>query len=96
MTIAALQSALEGVEREARRGLERLRELASPEAENEVYDITLMLRRNVVLLGCLRRLCAGRTTRELHAAFGAPGDFGYGTQLGDALFQIYRGTDTHT
>jgi hypothetical protein len=91
MTIKALETAISGTERETRDGLERLRELASTEAENEVYDITLMLRRNAVLLGCLRRLCVGRTPQEIHAAFGAPGDFGYGTLLGDALMQIYRG-----
>jgi hypothetical protein len=26
----------------------------------------------------------------IHAAFGAPGDFGYGTKEGDALLDLYR------
>jgi hypothetical protein len=86
-----LQAAIEKYGRDASDAIERLRELASPEAENEVYDITLMLRLNLTLLGCLKRLCAGRTAQEIHAAFGAPGDFGYGTPLGDALMRIYRG-----
>lgn len=33
----------------------------------------------------------GRTVREIHEAFGAPGDFGYDTPLGDALASLYRG-----
>ena len=28
--------------------------------------------------------------RDLHAAFGAPGDYGYGTPEGDALYKVYR------
>ncbi len=28
--------------------------------------------------------------KELHAAFGAPGDYGYGTAKGEALFALYK------
>lgn len=41
------------------------------------------------LLGCLRRLVKGRTLREVHDAFGAPGDFGYSHPIGKALRKIY-------
>jgi len=42
------------------------------------------------LVGCLRRLVEGRTPDEIHKAFGAPGDFGYETPIGDALAKVYR------
>ncbi len=40
---------------------------------------------------CARRLVRGRTMKELHDAFGAPGDFGYDTPIGEALARLYRG-----
>jgi hypothetical protein len=39
------------------------------------------------LLCCLARLVAGKT---VHKAFGAPGDWGYGTPIGDALKDFYN------
>jgi hypothetical protein len=45
----------------------------------------------VELVRCLRRLLAGRSVDEVHRAFGAPGDFGYETAIGDALSRVYRG-----
>lgn len=27
---------------------------------------------------------------EVHSAFGAPGDYGYGTREGNALFELYK------
>lgn len=42
------------------------------------------------LVGCLRRLVHTCTAVELHAAFGAPGDWGYDTALGRALSDIYK------
>lgn len=91
MNTKALEVAIEDEERQARAALDRLRDLAPAASENEVYDITLLLRRTTTLLGCLRRLCAVSTREEIHVAFGAPGDFGYGTPLGDALYKLYRG-----
>lgn len=38
---------------------------------------------------CLARLLPGRTIKEVHAAFGAPGSFGYETPIGDALARAY-------
>lgn len=49
------------------------------------------LREAIELAGCLRRLLPGRTVAEIHLAFGAPGDFGYETPIGDALSRLYRG-----
>lgn len=84
-----LTEALAKREQLFKEAIERLRELASDEAENEVYDLTFTLREAVALVGCLRRLTGGRTVRELHEAFGAPGDFGYETPVGDALARVY-------
>lgn len=86
-----IQDALLKNERVYTDALARLRELASPEAENEVYDITFTLREAVEMVRCLRRLTEGRSVAEIHKAFGAPGDFGYHTPLGDALIRFYRG-----
>ncbi|HWJ71905.1 MAG TPA: hypothetical protein VNX29_01950 [Kaistia sp.] len=36
------------------------------------------------------RLRVAAAIDALHAAFGAPGDYGYGTPKGDALFALYR------
>lgn len=44
------------------------------------------------LIGCLRRLVAGASISyaDLQRAFGAPGNWGYETPIGDALAQVYR------
>lgn len=42
------------------------------------------------LPGVLRRLVERSTVAQIHGAFGAPGDWGYDTALGDALFRLYR------
>lgn len=44
----------------------------------------------VELVACLRRILPTLTRDELHRAFGAPGDFGYDTPVGDALHRIYH------
>lgn len=41
------------------------------------------------LLECLCALTKGRTMRSIHDAFGAPGDFGYQTPIGQDLRKIY-------
>jgi hypothetical protein len=43
----------------------------------------------VGMMAVARRLLAGRSRAEIHAAFGAPGDWGYGTPIGDALRAFY-------
>lgn len=40
------------------------------------------------LVMVLARLVEGKT---IHDAFGAPGDWGYQTHIGDALYRYYRG-----
>jgi len=82
-----LVRAVAAVERDARRVRDRLR---------DAEDITTTAEENTLALvaelaGCLRRLLPGRTVSEIHNAFGAPGDFGYETALGDALARFYRG-----
>lgn len=89
--MSVLERALHARRNEYVGAIDRLRELASPEAENEVYELTTLLRECIELAGCLRRLTKGRTVQELHAAFGAPGDFGYETAIGQALAKLYRG-----
>jgi hypothetical protein len=86
-----LTEALFNREQAYSQAIERLRDIASPETENEVHDITLSLREAVELVRCLRRITQGRTTREIHAAFGAPGDFGYENPIGAALALVYSG-----
>lgn len=44
------------------------------------------LRDSGELVRVLARLVEGK---DLHAAFGAPGDWGYSTKLGQALYQHY-------
>lgn len=58
--------------------------------ENEAYELRCSLREAVELVRCLRRLVQARTVSEIHQAFGAPGDFGYDTPIGDGLAQLYR------
>jgi hypothetical protein len=41
------------------------------------------------LIGCLRRLLPNVPVNAIHRAFGAPGDFGYHTAIGQALASIY-------
>lgn len=87
----ALAKALSSRQADFRNAIDRLRELAPSTSENEVYELTSQLREAIELVGCARRLLAGRTVNEVHAAFGAPGDFGYDTPIGDALAALYRG-----
>ena len=94
----ALAAALDEHEREAREAIDRLRDIATDEADEdeevpreEVYRLVRHLRGSVDLLGCLLRLLPGRSLEEIHHAFGAPGDWGYDTLIGDALARLYRG-----
>lgn len=84
MSHQALIDALAGAERECMALVERHRgELTAGELQT--------LRDACELVGCLRRLVSGRSLSELHAAFGAPGAFGYGTPIGNALARAYWG-----
>ncbi len=83
-----LQQALQKRTNEYSAAIDRLRE--ATESDSELYDRVSELREAVELTRCLRRLLDGRNVREIHAAFGAPGDFGYDTPIGDALARAYR------
>lgn len=54
-------------------------------------DSVRALREAIELTRCLRRLVPDCNVGAIHRAFGAPGDFGYDTPIGDALIRIYRG-----
>lgn len=62
-----------------------LREHAPDEAREDAREALELVR-------CLRRVLPHLTVDQVHAAFGAPGDFGYGTPIGDALAKLYRGS----
>lgn len=85
-----LQAAIERRTREYRGAIDWLQEFAEAAGANASGHAQL-LREAVELSHCLRRLVAERTPEEIHKAFGAPGDFGYETPIGDALSRLYRG-----
>lgn len=82
--MSALTDALIRRERDYRAALEAIDD-TSETPRPAYWD----LREAVALVGCLRRLCEGRTVAELHRAFGAPGDFGYENPIGAALAEVY-------
>jgi hypothetical protein len=51
------------------------------------------LREAVELCRILRRVVPHLSLNQIYQAFGAPGDFGYETAIGDALATLYRGSD---
>lgn len=83
-----LQIALQRRIGDYREALDRLRLVVddNPEASACATE----LREAVELVRCLRRLLDGRSIAEIHSAFGAPGDFGYETAIGEALDKTYR------
>ncbi len=54
-----------------------------------IYGAKQDLREAVELVQCLRRILRGRSPDEIHKAFGAPGDFGYESDIGHALAVVY-------
>lgn len=86
--IVQIQNALRERERHYVTAIDRLRAIITNDPE--AWDATTSLREAVELVGCLRRLLDGRSVNEIHRAFGAPGDFGYDTPIGDALADVYR------
>jgi len=76
-------------EREYAAAVDRVRDAV--ESDPGVYDAYVLLREAVELTRCLRRLVPAVSVQEIHRAFGAPGDFGYETPIGDALSRLYRG-----
>lgn len=86
-----LEQALRSRENACTEAIDRLRELATDDTEDEVHDLTRILREAVELARCMRRSVPHMTPSEIHRAFGAPGDWGYHTPIGDALARIYSG-----
>lgn len=70
------------------------RALDAIENDPEVYDDVSVLREAVELVRCLRRVVPHLTVDQIHKAFGAPGDFGYETLIGNAMSRLYRGDNT--
>jgi hypothetical protein len=91
VSASVLVDALAKQERTYRTAIDRLRDMApeNAETEAEVTRLVWALREAVELVGCLRRLLPAQTVGDIHRAFGAPGDFGYDTPIGDALANIY-------
>lgn len=97
--IKRLMRALDNRFRQSRDALDELTNLAerSEEAESDASTSEKIgmnrrtLRDSIYLLDVLRKLVRERSVDELHKAFGAPGDWGYGNELGDALSKLYRG-----
>lgn len=86
---APLIFALQDLESVCGDAIDKLREIASPETHEQVYELTARFRESVALMGVLRRAVPLLSRAELHQVFGAPGDFGYETPLGAALAKVY-------
>lgn len=76
-------------ERQYRDAIDRVR--MNIENDPEAWDATTLLREAIGIIGCLRRLLPDVSVDAVYRAFGAPGDFGYETTIGDALYRLYRG-----
>lgn len=83
-----LSDALGQRELDYREALDRV--VAVVENDPAAYETARLLREAIELTGCLRRLLPACNVEQIHRAFGAPGDFGYETPLGDALSRLYR------
>lgn len=56
-----------------------------------IFAIEVDILRDVAeLCRVLARLVPGCTVQHLHHGFGAPGNWGYGTPIGEALRDLYR------
>lgn len=84
----ALEKVLRSRENDYQEALGALREFA--EEYNDQLEACAVLREAVFVVHCLRGLIAQRSCKEIHDAFGAPGDFGYHTAIGQALSDFYR------
>lgn len=98
-----LLAALRAIEARADKTLERVTDIgddsittrfdAEPQIDqdaSEALDALDEQRRTLVrLLDCLCRLAEGATREQIRKAFGAPGDWGYDTPIGAALYRLY-------
>ena len=74
----------DALQRALRKVAETTHDIAYEDA-NEAH--TRDLRDSAELVRVLGRLLVGKS---VHEAFGSPGDWGYGTPVGDALLEVYR------
>jgi hypothetical protein len=68
-----------------------LRDCGTPIADDDEHGHQSMryLGRAVRLLALLQLFAGKASVEEIHSLFGAPGDWGYHTPLGDALYRLY-------
>lgn len=73
--------------------IDRLRDIAEGDTATDPEETCRQawkLREAVELVRCLRRLLlSSATDDDIYRAFGAPGDFGYETLIGDSLARFY-------
>lgn len=74
------------LERVLRRHAEAVHNLVADETSDQD---TRTLRDGAELIRVLARMVAGKTIQEVHRAFGAPGDWGYETPIGNTLSNLY-------
>lgn len=55
-----------------------------------LYGQVRQLREAIALVGVLRRMVQLVDKEQLYWAFGAPGDFGYDTEIGQTLASVYE------
>jgi hypothetical protein len=84
-----LTQAISEAEREAREAI-RVVNARIQCWDDEAHACVQAMRLVAEMAGCLRRLVPHADIPAIHRAFGAPGDFGYETPIGDALARLYR------
>lgn len=82
-----LEMAIQDREKDYQRALNKIE--PTVEASPDLLDQLFALREAIFLVRCMRELIQYCELKEIHAAFGAPGDFGYHTKIGDALARTY-------
>lgn len=66
---------------------DRAEELRTKALDGEYTDEVVL--RDSRLLMCLARMVERNDGTDIYGVFGAPGDWGYGTPIGDALCEAY-------
>ena len=85
---AVLGNVLVKREREYDAALDTVRGVA--DSDPRTWEAYLLLSEAVETARCMRRVLPILNIAQVHHAFGAPGDFGYETPIGDALSRLYR------
>lgn len=85
-----LLDALAARQADYRDALDKVLEVLYDIGHDETTAAARGLHEAIELVGCLRRLVPVASVVDIHRAFGAPGDFGYETPVGAALYRVYR------